>query len=132
VNIFLVLTFSGVALGAIYFLAASGLSLIYGLMDVLNFAHGLFMTLGAYAGYEVATRLPTSLGAPTLVILAIIGATLFGGLAAGVTELDSHPAALRQADQSDLDHDRLGPRGGRPPHGGLRQYRACRSRCRSG
>jgi len=36
VNIFLVLTFSGVALGAIYFLAASGLSLIYGLMDVLN------------------------------------------------------------------------------------------------
>jgi len=38
-------------------------------------------------GYEVATRLPTSLGAPTLVILAIVGGTLVGALAAGVTEL---------------------------------------------
>jgi branched-chain amino acid transport system permease protein len=45
------------------------------------------MTLGAYAGYEVATRLPTSFGGPTLIILAIIGATLGGGLAAGITEL---------------------------------------------
>jgi branched-chain amino acid transport system permease protein len=56
-------------------------------MDVLNFAHGLFMTLGAYAGFEIATRLPSSFGAPTLVILAIVGATLMGALAAGVTEL---------------------------------------------
>ncbi|MGA7835580.1 MAG: branched-chain amino acid ABC transporter permease [Acidimicrobiales bacterium] len=86
-NVFLVITFSGVALGAIYFLAASGLSLIYGLMDVLNFAHGLFMTLGAYAGLEIATRLPSSLGAPTLIVLAIAGATLGGAVAAGIVEL---------------------------------------------
>ncbi len=32
-----------------YFLVASGLSLIYGLMGVLNFAHGAFLTVGAYA-----------------------------------------------------------------------------------
>ena len=31
-----------------YFLIASGLSLIYGLMGVLNFAHGAFLTVGAY------------------------------------------------------------------------------------
>ena len=36
------LTITGLGLGAMYFLIASGLSLIYGLMGVLNFAHGAF------------------------------------------------------------------------------------------
>ncbi len=44
---------TGLGLGALYFLVASGLSLIYGLMGVLNFAHGSFLTLGAFAGWEV-------------------------------------------------------------------------------
>jgi len=64
---------TGMGLGALYFLAASGLSLIYGLMGVLNFAHGVFMTAGAYAGWlamgalpepwPVALRLPAALAA---------------------------------------------------------------------
>ena len=37
---FVLLTITGLGLGAMYFLIASGLSLIYGLMGVLNFAHG--------------------------------------------------------------------------------------------
>ncbi len=41
---------SGATLAALYFLVASGLSLIFGLMDVLNFAHGVFFVLGAYVG----------------------------------------------------------------------------------
>lgn len=41
---------SGVTLAALYFLIASGLSLIFGLMDVLNFAHGAIFVLGAYMG----------------------------------------------------------------------------------
>ncbi len=41
---------SGVTLAALYFLLASGLSLIFGLMDVLNFAHGALFVLGAYVG----------------------------------------------------------------------------------
>jgi branched-chain amino acid transport system permease protein len=45
---FLLLTLTGLGLGAMYFLIASGLSLIYGLMGVLNFAHGAFITVGAY------------------------------------------------------------------------------------
>jgi len=45
---FILLTVTGVGLGALYFLIASGLSLIYGLMGVLNFAHGAFITVGAY------------------------------------------------------------------------------------
>ena len=83
----IVITFSGLALGAIYFLAASGLSLIYGLMDILNFAHGLFMTLGAYAGWEVASHFPSSFGAPALLVLAVIASILGGGAAAGLTEV---------------------------------------------
>lgn len=51
------LLITGLGLGALYFLVASGLSLIYGLMGVLNFAHGSFLTLGAFAGWELARRL---------------------------------------------------------------------------
>ncbi len=41
---------SGVTLASLYFLIASGLSLIFGLMDVLNFAHGAIFVAGAYVG----------------------------------------------------------------------------------
>lgn len=50
---FILLTVTGLGLAALYFLVASGLSLIYGLMDVLNFAHGAFLTLGAYTAWVV-------------------------------------------------------------------------------
>ena len=40
-----------------YFLVASGLSLIYGLMGVLNFAHGAFITVGAYATWYSESKL---------------------------------------------------------------------------
>lgn len=42
--------FTGIALGAVYILLAIGLSLIFGMLGVVNFAHGAFFTLGAYAG----------------------------------------------------------------------------------
>ncbi len=42
--------FTGLALGAVYVLLATGLSLIFGLMGVVNFAHGAFFMVGAYAG----------------------------------------------------------------------------------
>ena len=51
---FVLLTITGLGLGAMYFLIASGLSLIYGLMGVLNFAHGAFLTVGAYAAWETS------------------------------------------------------------------------------
>ncbi len=86
-SVVLSLAVSSVALGAIYFLAASGLSLIYGLMNVLNFAHGLFMTLGAYAGWDVATHLPSSWGAAWLFAIEILAAIIGAALAAAFTEL---------------------------------------------
>ena len=42
---------SGLTLGSLYFLVAAGLSLIFGLMDVLNFAHGALFMIGAYVGF---------------------------------------------------------------------------------
>src|SRR5689334_3351428 len=45
---------NGVAYGLLLFLLAAGLSLIFGMMDVVNLAHGSFFMLGAYIGYSVS------------------------------------------------------------------------------
>ena len=45
--------FTGLALGAIYVLLALGMSLLFGMLTVVNFAHGAFYMLGAYAGLAV-------------------------------------------------------------------------------
>ena len=47
------LTISGLAMGAMVFLMASGMTLTFGLMNVLNLAHGAFISLGAFAGASV-------------------------------------------------------------------------------
>jgi branched-chain amino acid transport system permease protein len=75
---FLLLTITGLGLAGLYFLIASGLSLIYGLMDVLNFAHAAFLTVGAYASWLVATEL-----SGTMPILVVFSVGLLAGLAVG-------------------------------------------------
>lgn len=50
--------FTGLALGAIYVLLAVGLSLIFGMLTVVNFAHGAFFMVGAYVGYTVFQYIP--------------------------------------------------------------------------
>jgi branched-chain amino acid transport system permease protein len=52
-EIILMQVIMGLALGAIYVILASGLSIIFGLLDVLNFAHGAFYMLGSYAVFAV-------------------------------------------------------------------------------
>ncbi len=47
------LTVAGLAMGMIVFIVASGLTLVFGLMDVLNFGHGVFITLGAFVAASV-------------------------------------------------------------------------------
>ncbi|GAB2821661.1 branched-chain amino acid ABC transporter permease [Alpinimonas psychrophila] len=78
------LIITGLGLGALYFLVASGLSLIYGLMGVLNFAHGSFLTLGAFAGLEIARRMD---GASWITLFAslVVGAVV-GAVVAAATE----------------------------------------------
>lgn len=79
------LAITGLGLGALYFLVASGLSLIYGLMHVLNFAHGSFLTLGAFLGWMVADRVDATswLG---FAVSMLVGAAV-GALVAALTEL---------------------------------------------
>jgi branched-chain amino acid transport system permease protein len=49
------LTAAGLAMGMIVFIIASGLTLVFGLMDVLNFGHGVFIALGAYLATSMFT-----------------------------------------------------------------------------
>jgi branched-chain amino acid transport system permease protein len=50
---YMTLTIAGLAMGMLLFLVASGVSIIFGLMDVLNFAHGALFAWGAYVGFTV-------------------------------------------------------------------------------
>ncbi|MCF8083373.1 MAG: branched-chain amino acid ABC transporter permease [Deltaproteobacteria bacterium] len=54
---YLTLTLAGLAMGMLLFLVASGVSIIFGLMDVLNFAHGSLFAWGAYVGFTVFSLL---------------------------------------------------------------------------
>jgi branched-chain amino acid transport system permease protein len=53
-NFWLIQTFNGVSYGALLFLLASGLTLIFGIMGVINLAHGSFYMFGAYLAYWLA------------------------------------------------------------------------------
>jgi branched-chain amino acid transport system permease protein len=83
---FVLLTITGFGLGAMYFLVASGLSLIYGLMGVLNFAHGSFLAVGAYAMWFTESRLTGDAELPRFLIGSLVGLAA-GGLFAALVEL---------------------------------------------
>ncbi len=80
------LLITGLGLGALYFLIAAGLSLIWGLMRVLNFAHGAFFTVAAYAGWSAARAIPNA-SSGTQWVLAVIVAIVVGGVFAALTEV---------------------------------------------
>ena len=64
----------GLLLGFIYALVAAGLSLIFGLMDVVNFAHGQLLMLAMYAVFEIHQ----AFGLDPLIQLPLVAALLFG------------------------------------------------------
>jgi len=77
-TVFLMQLFFGLALGSIFVLLASGLSIIYGLLDVVNFAHGTFAMLGAYAVF-VAVSLSGNFAvgiASAVLIVALVGVVI--------------------------------------------------------
>jgi branched-chain amino acid transport system permease protein len=63
--------FTGLALGAVYVLLAVGLSLIFGMLTIVNFAHGAFFMVGAYAGYALYQQVPNFWLCLVLVPLAV-------------------------------------------------------------
>lgn len=78
-TLFLIVTLNGLTLAALYFLAASGFSLIFGLMRTVNMAHGALLLLGGYVGYSVSEATGSW-------VLAIIGGGLASGLAGAIMQ----------------------------------------------
>jgi len=73
----------GLLLGAVYALFSSGLTLVWGMMNVVNFAHGDFVMLGMYVAYLVYTLLGGGplIGAPlAMLFLATVGIIVYFGL----------------------------------------------------
>lgn len=71
VNLFLLQLFTGLALGSVYVLLAIGLSLIFGMLTVVSFAHGAFYMVGAYIGvylYGLSGNFWVSLAAVPLAV----------------------------------------------------------------
>jgi urea transport system permease protein len=76
--------FFGLSLGSVLVLVAIGLAITFGVMGVINMAHGEFMMLGAYTTYVVQSAMPQYIGASILV--AIPAALLVAGLAGVLLE----------------------------------------------
>ena len=81
------LAITGLGLAALYFLVASGLSLIFGLMGVLNFAHGAFLTIGAYGTWWASDNLPGAGSTGWGFVLAVIFGVAVGTVVAALIEL---------------------------------------------
>ncbi len=81
----LTLTLAGLAMGMIIFIVASGMTLVFGLMDVLNFGHGLFIAIGAYMATTVLSLMGGWTENPSLLanLGAILPAMIVGMLVAG-------------------------------------------------
>jgi branched-chain amino acid transport system permease protein len=85
----LTLTVAGLAMGMIVFIIASGLTLVFGLMDVLNFGHGVFIALGAFVATTVLGSMTayTSADSLWLNLLALLPAMLVAMAVAGALGL---------------------------------------------
>jgi branched-chain amino acid transport system permease protein len=77
---FLIQCLNAVQYGLLLFLVASGLTLIFGIMGVINLAHGSFYMVGAYMAYALAPVVTTTLGGGflTLLVVGTVLAALLG------------------------------------------------------
>jgi branched-chain amino acid transport system permease protein len=91
---------NGLTTGALYALVALGFTMVYGVLKLLNFAHGDLYMVGAYVGYFViqwfggpsALKIPVAL---LLVIMFVLAASLVGGLGVAMERFAYRP--LRNA-----------------------------------
>lgn len=87
---FFVQVINGLGLGSIYALVALGYSMVYGIVQLINFAHGDIIMVGAYTLYVIMSLA----GAPLWV--AIIGSILFGGIAGILIERLAYDRLLKK------------------------------------
>ncbi len=72
--------FNGLSVGSIYLLAGLGLALSFGLMRVINMAHGEIVMFGGYIAYLTMSVVPGPLALPAAILAAFIGAGVLGAL----------------------------------------------------
>ncbi len=87
VDFFVQQVVNGLTLGSVYALIALGYTMVYGILKLLNFAHGEVYMMGAFAGYGVLTVLggPLALSVPVLVLIGLmLAAAMLGAGALGV------------------------------------------------
>lgn len=77
--VWVTLTLAGLSMGMLLFIMASGLTLVFGLMDVMNLGHASFVAVGAYIGATLAGIAAQSLyGSSVEISLATMGMVLIG------------------------------------------------------
>jgi branched-chain amino acid transport system permease protein len=81
-----VVVLSGLYQGMLFFLVAAGLSIVFGLLDVLNLAQGSFFMIGAYIGFAVYAALPEGTPITARFMAALLSATLGGAILGAIIE----------------------------------------------
>ena len=107
-NLFVTELVAGIVHGSVYALIALGYSMVYGILKLLNFAHGDVYMVGAFIGYGVLTVFggATALAIPIGLLLAamFLAAMLGGGLLGVAIERFAYRRAARRAANRAADH----------------------------
>ena len=86
INFLLFQLFNGLTEGMILFIVASGLSLVFGVLRVINFAHGSLYMIGAFLSFSLSTRFQDfSLGHYLLLMILVPAAVALIGMGLEVT-----------------------------------------------
>ncbi|HEX9236528.1 MAG TPA: hypothetical protein VF972_09645, partial [Actinomycetota bacterium] len=101
-SVWITLTTTGLTLGALYAMIALGYTMVYGVLQLLNFAHSEVFMVGTFAGLWVITDLfkitdakyPNGLGGGQLIAVLLV-AILLAGLASGGTAVAMERLAYR-------------------------------------
>ena len=97
-NTFLDHMISGVCIGAIYALIALGYTMVYGIIKLINFAHGEFYMFGAYIGLATYNFLPEDMSIYLVIPIVLLASGIAGALIAVVAEYIAY-RPIRKADR---------------------------------
>jgi branched-chain amino acid transport system permease protein len=96
-DVFVQQTINGLTVGGIYALIALGYTMVYGVLRLINFAHGDLSVLGAYVGLVVLSTGTSGTGTHTvLVVMAFVAAVVVVGMAGAALEFVAY-RPLRKA-----------------------------------
>ncbi len=94
-------TVNGLTTGMAVFLVAAGVTLVFGILNILNFAHGSFFMVGAYVAYTV-------IGQETESVALLLGASVVSGLAVGALGYVADLAVFKRLQNVDVAYTLIG------------------------